>query len=59
MECCRKCYGWFQVTDGLYLGYGYDLDTTNLANYNAGSHGLFYYEIFKIITKLQLQDSSK
>jgi hypothetical protein len=30
---CRKCYG-FQVTDGLYLGYGYDLDTTNLANYN-------------------------
>jgi hypothetical protein len=41
MECCRKCYGWFQVTDGLYLGYGYDLDTTNLANYNAGSHGSF------------------
>jgi hypothetical protein len=41
MECCRKCYGWFQVTDGLYLGYGYDLDTTNLANYNVGSHEVF------------------
>jgi hypothetical protein len=38
----------FQVTDGLYLGYGYDLDTTNLANYNVGSHEVFLrYEIFK------------
>jgi type IX secretion system PorP/SprF family membrane protein len=31
----------FQVTDGMYLGYGYDLDTTKLSNYNSGSHEIF------------------
>lgn len=28
----------FQVTDGLYLGYSYDLTTTGLGNYNSGTH---------------------
>ena len=38
----------FQITDGLYLGYGYDLETTKLANYNSGSHEVFLrYELFK------------
>ena len=38
----------FQVTDGMYIGYGYDLETTNLENYNSGSHEVFLrYEIFK------------
>jgi type IX secretion system PorP/SprF family membrane protein len=38
----------FQITDGLYVGYGYDKETTNLANYNSGSHEIFLrYEIFK------------
>ena len=38
----------FQVTDGMYIGYGYDLETTNLENYNSGSHEIFLrYEIFK------------
>lgn len=38
----------FQVTDGMYIGYGYDLETTKLANYNSGSHEIFLrYEIFK------------
>ncbi len=38
----------FQVSDGLYVGYGYDLETTNLENYNSGSHEVFLrYEIFK------------
>ena len=38
----------FQVTDGMYIGYGYDLETTNLDNYNSGSHEIFLrYEIFK------------
>jgi type IX secretion system PorP/SprF family membrane protein len=38
----------FQVSDGLYIGYGYDLETTELANYNAGSHEIFLrYDIFK------------
>ena len=31
----------FQVTDGMYIGYGYDLETTNLENYNSGSHEIF------------------
>nr|WP_245902665.1 type IX secretion system membrane protein PorP/SprF [Flavobacterium aciduliphilum] len=31
----------FQVTDGLYIGYGYDLETTKLNNYNSGSHEIF------------------
>lgn len=31
----------FQVSDGLYIGYGYDLETTKLANYNSGSHEIF------------------
>ena len=38
----------FQVTDGLYIGYGYDLETTKLANYNSGSHEVFLrFELFK------------
>lgn len=38
----------FQVSDGLYIGYGYDRETTNLDNYNSGSHEIFLrYELFK------------
>jgi type IX secretion system PorP/SprF family membrane protein len=38
----------FQITDGLYAGYGYDRETTNLVNYNSGSHEIFLrYELFK------------
>lgn len=38
----------FQITDGLYVGYGYDLETTKLANYNSGSHEIFLrFELFK------------
>ena len=51
----------FQVTDGMYIGYGYDLETTNLENYNSGSHEVFLrYEIFKNNEKIRLlQDFSK
>ena len=31
----------FQVNDGLFIGYGYDLDSTKLAHYNSGSHEIF------------------
>lgn len=31
----------FQITDGIFVGYTYDMDTTELANYNSGSHELF------------------
>ena len=38
----------FQVTDGLYIGYGYDLETTKLRKYNSGSHEVFLrFELFK------------
>lgn len=43
----------FQVTDGLYIGYGFDNETTNLKHYNSGSHELFLrYEIFNTISKM-------
>lgn len=28
----------FQITEGLYIGYAYDYTTTNLNNYNSGTH---------------------
>jgi type IX secretion system PorP/SprF family membrane protein len=37
----------FQINKGMYLGYGYDLETTKLKNYNSGSHEIFLrYELF-------------
>ena len=38
----------FQVSDGMYIGYGYDRETTRLRNFSSGSHEIFLrYEIFK------------
>ena len=31
----------FQATDKLFIGYGYDRETTRLSNFNSGSHELF------------------
>ncbi|MGL2988551.1 PorP/SprF family type IX secretion system membrane protein [Flavobacterium sp. RSSA_27] len=43
----------FQITDGMYVGYGYDLETTNLENYNSGSHEIFLrYEFFNNKNKM-------
>ncbi|SHH00669.1 PorP/SprF family type IX secretion system membrane protein [Flavobacterium defluvii] len=43
----------FQITDGLYLGYGYDRETTKLNNYNSGSHEIYLrYEFFKNSSKM-------
>lgn len=43
----------FQVNDGLFIGYGYDLETTKLANYNSGSHEIFLrFELFKRQNKI-------
>lgn len=37
----------FQISDGLFLGYSYDAETTKLANYNSGSHEVFLrFELF-------------
>ncbi|BDU26929.1 membrane protein [Flavobacterium sp. GSB-24] len=38
----------FQISNGLYLGYGYDSETTKLRKYNSGSHEIFLrFEFFK------------
>lgn len=43
----------FQISDAIYIGYGYDRETTNLNNYNSGSHEIFLrYEIFKNNNKI-------
>ncbi|WP_268849491.1 PorP/SprF family type IX secretion system membrane protein [Flavobacterium aestivum] len=43
----------FQINDNMYIGYAYDRETTNLANYNSGSHEIFLrYEIFPSIAKI-------
>ncbi len=31
----------FQISDSWFIGYGYDMETTNLSNYNSGSHEIF------------------
>jgi type IX secretion system PorP/SprF family membrane protein len=43
----------FQISDGLYIGYGYDLETTKLRKYNSGSHEIFLrFELFKRYSKM-------
>lgn len=42
-----------QVTDGLFIGYTYDMETTKLADYNSGSHEIFLrFELFKRYDKV-------
>jgi type IX secretion system PorP/SprF family membrane protein len=37
----------FQVSESLFIGYGYDYETTQLQKYNSGSHEVFLrYELF-------------
>jgi type IX secretion system PorP/SprF family membrane protein len=43
----------FQATDSWFIGYGYDMETTKLANYNSGTHEIFLrYELFKKYNKI-------
>jgi type IX secretion system PorP/SprF family membrane protein len=43
----------FQITDGLYVGYAYDHETTNLRKYNSGSHEVFLrFELFSNYNKI-------
>ena len=37
----------FQISQKLFIGYGYDRETTKLQNYNSGSHEIFLrFELF-------------
>ena len=43
----------FQISEGIFIGYGYDKETTNLANYNSGSHEIFLrFELSKTYNKI-------
>lgn len=43
----------FQVTDGLFVGYSYDAETTKLAHYNSGSHEIFLrFELFNRFNRI-------
>jgi type IX secretion system PorP/SprF family membrane protein len=43
----------FQITDGLFIGYSYDMETTELKNYNSGSHEVFLrFELFSKVSKM-------
>lgn len=47
----------FQISDKLFLGYGYDRETTKLSNFNSGSHELFLS--FDLFGKAQKVDSPR
>jgi type IX secretion system PorP/SprF family membrane protein len=43
----------FQITDGLFIGYSYDMETTQLRRYNSGSHEVFLrFELFNKVSKM-------
>jgi type IX secretion system PorP/SprF family membrane protein len=43
----------FQISEGIFVGYGYDKETTNLANYNSGSHEIFLrFELSRSYNKI-------
>lgn len=45
--------GGFQITEGLFIGYSYDKETSKIANYNSGSHELFLrFEIFEYFDRI-------
>jgi type IX secretion system PorP/SprF family membrane protein len=43
----------FQVSDQIFIGYGYDQETTRLRRFNSGSHEVFLrFELFKNYSKI-------
>lgn len=43
----------FQITDGLFIGYSYDMETTHLRRFNSGSHEVFLrFELFNKVNKM-------
>lgn len=41
MSAALSAMAGFQVSDNLFIGYGYDRETTRLSNFNTGSHEIF------------------
>jgi type IX secretion system PorP/SprF family membrane protein len=45
----------FQVSDQIFVGYGYDRETTRLSNFNSGSHEIFLkFDLFNNNQKIDL-----
>jgi len=43
----------FQISDGLFIGYSYDMETTKLRHYSSGSHEVFLrFELFNKVSKM-------
>lgn len=43
----------YQITDGLFIGYAFDQETTNLARFNSGSHEVFLrFELFQKVERI-------
>ncbi|KGO89398.1 PorP/SprF family type IX secretion system membrane protein [Flavobacterium suncheonense] len=43
----------FQITEKIFVGYGYDAETTRMSNYNSGSHEIFLrFELFPKETRM-------
>ena len=43
----------FQLSKSIFLGYSYDTEASNLANYNSGSHEIFMrFELVKSSSKI-------
>jgi len=43
----------FQVTEGLFVGYAYDRETSKITNYNSGSHEFFLrFEVFEYFDRV-------
>ncbi len=43
----------FQISDGIFIGYSYDAETTKLKHYNSGSHEFFMrFELFKRFNRI-------
>ncbi|NBW27752.1 MAG: type IX secretion system membrane protein PorP/SprF [Flavobacteriaceae bacterium] len=44
----------FQINDKLFIGYGYDRETTRLSNFNSGSHEIFLqFDLFENNKKIE------
>ncbi|WP_166922169.1 PorP/SprF family type IX secretion system membrane protein [Flavobacterium poyangense] len=43
----------FQVTEGLFVGYAYDMETSKIRNFNSGSHEIFLrFEVFEYFDRI-------